>query len=140
MLSNSNHLLDTPALKARTGATVHAPLQEQHSFPVAADHWLTHDDIPFPGLRVLELRGSKTPGELAFLLDETTLFCGTLLRAPTPGSLSILAPDELSSAVHAKESAQMLAALPFLEAIFVAHGWPVFRDGAQRLNELADDL
>ena len=43
------------------------------------------------------LDGSKTPGELAFVLDGTTLVTGDLIRAHAAGSLMLLPYDKLSS-------------------------------------------
>ncbi|MDH6101923.1 MBL fold metallo-hydrolase, partial [Chrysosporum ovalisporum ANA283AFssAo] len=89
---------------------------------------------------VLELHGSKTPGELALLLEETTLITGDLVRARKAGSLTILPDEKLLDREAAVASVQRLAALPHVEAVLVGDGWPVFRDGRDRLQELAATL
>jgi len=88
----------------------------------------------------MELQGSKTQGELALLLEETTLITGDLVRAPQAGSLQILPTEKLLHREHAIASVEMLAGLKQVEAVLVGDGWSVFRDGNVRLKELAETL
>ena len=140
LLTNSDHVRNAVELAQKTGATIYGPAGEMENFPIACAHWLSDGDTPFEGLKVLALSGSKTPGELAFVLDETTLFCGDLVRAHSAGSLMILPPEKLQNAAAARESVRRLAALENLEAILVCDGWSIFRHGGLRLRELAEAL
>jgi hypothetical protein len=89
---------------------------------------------------VIELYGSKTPGELALLLEETTLITGDLVRAHRAGSLMILPEAKLQDRSAAVASVQRLAHLNTVEAILVGDGWSLFRDGHAQLQELAAAL
>jgi hypothetical protein len=85
----------------------------------------------------LELHGSKTPGELAFLLEETTLVTGDLLRAHLGGRLHLLPDAKLKDPVRARASVRgLLASWPRIDAVLVGDGWPVFRGGRAVLEEL----
>jgi hypothetical protein len=82
------------------------------------------------------MRGSKTPGELALLLERTTLVTGDLIRAHRPDVLHLLPPAKLTDVAAAKDSVQALLTLPDLRAVLVGDGWPVFRDARARLAEI----
>jgi hypothetical protein len=86
---------------------------------------------------VLELSGSKTPGELALLIQETTLVAGDLVRAHRAGSLTTLPAPKLGDVVAARASIGRLAGLAAVDAVLVGDGWPIFRDGHRALVELA---
>jgi glyoxylase-like metal-dependent hydrolase (beta-lactamase superfamily II) len=84
------------------------------------------------------MQGSKTPGELALVLDDTTLITGDLIRSHRAGQLTLLLPEQgLADRAQALASVAALAQLPRLEAVLVGDGWSVFRDGRARLAELA---
>ena len=93
-----------------------------------------------PGLVVHEVAGSKTPGELALVLEGTTLITGDLVRAHEGGRLCLLPDAKLGDGAAARASARRLAALPGIEAVIVGDGWPVFRHGAEALRELVDSF
>ncbi|MEC7242793.1 MAG: MBL fold metallo-hydrolase [Myxococcota bacterium] len=136
LISNSDHTRDALAFAELTGAEIYGPRAEKDTFPIVCDHWLSDGDEPFPGLLTYALDGSKTPGELAFVLDGTTLFTGDLIRAHAAGSLTLLPPDKLSSPEDTKASLARLLGETHIEAVLVGDGWPVFREGHLRLTEL----
>lgn len=136
VLTNSDHVRDAPDIAAELGAEVWGPAGERDSFPVDCGRWLEDGDEVVPGLRALSLAGSKTPGELALLLEDTTLITGDLVRAHEGGRLCLLPDAKLGDRSAAIESARRLAALPGIEAVLTGDGWPVFRDGSTRLHEL----
>jgi hypothetical protein len=147
VITNSDHVRDADAIAQLTGARIAAPQAEQETFPLIHDasqekpiHWLRDGDELVPGLQTIELQGSKTPGELAFLLDGTTLITGDLIRAHQAGSLMILPDAKLLDQEAAIASVQRLAAIPTIEAVLVGDGWSVFRDGRDRLQELITTL
>jgi hypothetical protein len=140
LLTNSDHVRNAVELAQDTGATIYGPAGEKSDFPISCEQWLSEGDTPFEGLKVLALSGSKTRGELAFVLDETTLYCGDLVRAHSAGSLMILPPEKLQDTAAAKQSVRRLASLEHIEAVLVGDGWSIFRHGGQRLRELADAL
>ncbi|MEC7946129.1 MAG: MBL fold metallo-hydrolase [Myxococcota bacterium] len=140
VVTNSDHLRAAVALAADTGARLAAPCAEQATVSAPVDLWLRDGDEPVPGLRVLELGGSKTAGELALLLDGHTLVCGDLVRGQRGGSLNLLPTPKLSDLPAARASIERLAGLADVDAVIVGDGWPVFRDGRARLAELAAAL
>jgi glyoxylase-like metal-dependent hydrolase (beta-lactamase superfamily II) len=137
VITNSDHVRDAQALAEATSARIAGPAAEQHEFPLACDRWLSDGEELVEGLQVLEMNGSKTPGELALLLEGTTLITGDLVRAHRGGRLMMLPDAKLVDREAACASVHRLAELPGIEAVLVGDGWPVFRDGGQRLRELA---
>jgi glyoxylase-like metal-dependent hydrolase (beta-lactamase superfamily II) len=135
VITNSAHVRDAGRLATELGAQLLGPAAEREGFPIACHRWLSDGDEIVPGLRVLELHGSKTPGELALVLDGTTLITGDLIRGPRGGSLDLLADAKLTERSRALDSVRRLLDWP-LEAVLVGDGWPVFRDGRARLVEL----
>jgi len=136
VVTNSDHLRDSVAISQKTGAPVFGPAGEREQFPLACARWLSEGDEVVAGLRVFALEGSKTPGELALLLEESTLITGDLIRAHEGGRLSLLPDAKLSDKGQAVASLARLAALPQLDAVLTGDGWPVFRDGKKALEDL----
>jgi glyoxylase-like metal-dependent hydrolase (beta-lactamase superfamily II) len=140
IITNSDHIRSAKEIADQTYAKIAAPVGEKDTFPLKCDRWLADGDEFVPGLKVLEMEGSKTPGELALLLEQTTLITGDLVRAYKAGSLSILPDDKLLNKAEAVASVRRLAALEQVETVLVGDGWSVFRDGRDRLKELAATL
>lgn len=89
-------------------------------------------------LQAIELHGSKTPGELAFLLEETTLITGDLVRAHQPNKLMLLPDAKIKDKSAALESVKRLARLSQIETVLVGDGWSIFERGHQHLEQLAN--
>jgi glyoxylase-like metal-dependent hydrolase (beta-lactamase superfamily II) len=140
VLTNSDHLRDARSLADRTGAQMMGPIREAESFPVGCTRWLADGDQVIPGMTALELEGSKTPGELALLLETSTLITGDLIRAHEGGKLCLLPDAKLSDKHAAIGSVRRLAALPELEAVLPGDGWPVFRGAKEILEEMLSSL
>jgi len=140
VLTNSDHVRDARRFAELTGARVLGPGGERDTFPMACDGWIGEGDEPAPGVRVFEMDGSKTRGELALLLDGDTVVTGDLVRAHQGGRLSLLPDAKLADRARAVASARRLAALPRVDAVLVGDGWPIFRDGSKVLMELVDRL
>ena len=140
LLTNSDHTRASLDLQRIFGAPIRAPSAEREGCPIAVQGWLGEGDEPVPGLRVLELHGSKTPGELALLLEGHTLFTGDLVRAHRAGALMLLPEAKLADPAAARHSLRRLAELPQVEAVLVGDGWPVFREGGALLRALAESL
>ncbi|TAE59156.1 MAG: MBL fold metallo-hydrolase [Nostocales cyanobacterium] len=140
VLTNSDHLRSAKEIASQTYAKIAGPIGEKAYFPIPCDRWLSDGEEIVPGLKVMEMQGSKTPGELALLLEETTLITGDLVRSPIAGNLSILPEEKLLNPQQAIASVKRLAYLPKVEAVLVGDGWCIFRDGKQRLQELAVTL
>lgn len=137
VITNSDHTRAAQALGARFAAELWGPAAEREGFPFACSRWLGDGDEPVPGLKVRALGGSKTPGELALLLEDTTLIAGDLLRGHVAGKLNLLPDAKLRDRAQALASVAMLVREhPRLDAVLVGDGWPVFRDGLARLREL----
>jgi hypothetical protein len=137
VITNSDHVRDARRFVELTGARVVGPRAERDSFPIPCDDWIGEGDEPVPGLRVLELDGSKTRGELALLLGGHTLVTGDLVRAQQAGRLNLLPKAKLTDPSRAAASVRRLAELPSVEAVLVGDGWSIFRDGRRALEELA---
>lgn len=140
VVTNSDHTRDAVALAEKFGAKILGPQGEQDGFPIRCDGWLGQDDTVVPGLTAHVVEGSKTPGELALILEGTTLVTGDLIRAHEGGRLRLLPDAKVADLAAARASARRLAALPGIEAVLVGDGWPVFRHGAEALRELVDSF
>jgi glyoxylase-like metal-dependent hydrolase (beta-lactamase superfamily II) len=139
VLTNSLHVRAAPELAARTGARLLGPAGEREGFPVACERWLADGDEPFAGLVVRALEGSKTRGELALVLEETTAIFGDLVRAHEAGSLILLRREKLKDPVAALESVRRLrAAHPGIANVLVGDGWCAFGNGGELLDELLE--
>jgi glyoxylase-like metal-dependent hydrolase (beta-lactamase superfamily II) len=139
IVTNSDHTRAAAELARRFGARLCGPRAERETLALPCDTWLGDGDEPVPGLRVLEMNGSKTPGELALLIDETTLVTGDLVRGHVGGQLNLLPDAKLADRAGAIASVRRIVqACPRIEAVLVGDGWPVFRDGLRALKMLVD--
>lgn len=137
VITNSSHVRAAREVAARTGAALLGPAGERERFPEACRRWLADGDEPVPGLVVRELQGSKTEGELALVLEETTVLFGDLVRAHRAGALMLLPREKLVDPVQALESVRRLRRLhPRVEHVLVGDGWCAFRNGGVLLDEL----
>ena len=136
ILTNSAHGRGAKEIAAEFGCKIAGPAAEREGFPIPCDRWLKDGDEFVPGLRVLELEGSKTPGELALVLEETTFISGDLLRSHRAGELMLLKPEQnLKDRTKALASLRRVLAYERLQALLVGDGWCVFRDGRKLLEE-----
>jgi hypothetical protein len=101
------------------------------------ERWLADGDEPFAGMRVRELHGSKTAGELALVLDEATAIFGDLVRAHAADALMLLPAAKLRDRGRALESLRRFRELhPAVAHVLVGDGWCAFRHGGALLDEL----
>jgi glyoxylase-like metal-dependent hydrolase (beta-lactamase superfamily II) len=140
VVTNSDHVRAAADLAAWTGARIAGPSAEADTFPLRCDRWLRDGDCVVAGLRVFEMQGSKTPGELALWLEPDTLITGDLVRCHRAGWLCLLPDTKLRDPHQARQSVARLLQLPRVDAVLVGDGWPVFRDGRARLEELWNSL
>jgi glyoxylase-like metal-dependent hydrolase (beta-lactamase superfamily II) len=137
LITNSDHVRGAREIAARTGARLLGPAGERETFPVACERWLSDGDEPFPGLEVRELHGSKTPGELALVLDGATAIFGDTVRAHRADALMLLPEQKLRDPPRVLESLRRLRALhPAFVHALVGDGWSAFRHGGLLLDEL----
>lgn len=136
IISNSDHIRDAGKLAQLTGAKIVGPSGEQQSFPIQCSQWLQETKDFIAGLDVYLLNGSKTAGELAFVIEGETLITGDLIRAHSAGSLCILPAAKLKDSDQAKESVRRIASIPGIKAVLPGDGWPVFNNAEQVLAEL----
>jgi hypothetical protein len=140
IITNSDHVRSGAELAQHFGATLLGPAAEQEEFPIACDGWLHGGDTVVPGLDVLEMRGSKTPGELALLLEKQTLITGDLVRGQIAGKLNLLPKAKLADPRAAAESIEGLAKIESIQTVLVGDGWPIFSEGHHALTFLAAQL
>jgi hypothetical protein len=140
ILTNSDHVRATAQLRAASGARVWAPALELAAFQGLEALPASAGDEPLRGLTIIELNGSKTPGELALLLEGDTLVVGDLVRGQRAGRLNLLPDAKLTNRSLALASLGRLAELPRVEAVLVGDGWPIFQDGKAALSALLREL
>jgi glyoxylase-like metal-dependent hydrolase (beta-lactamase superfamily II) len=141
VLTNSSHVRGAKEIAAEFGSKLAGPAAERDTFPIPCERWLKEGEELVPGLRVHELDGSKTPGELALVLEDTTLIAGDLLRAHRAGELMLLKPEQgMKDAGKAAASLRRLLSYERLQSLLLGDGWCVFRDGHQRLQEFLSTL
>lgn len=140
LITNSDHVRDAQNLVKRTGVKTWGPMAEKENFPFPCDGWLSEGDQPVSGLSVFALEGSKTPGELAFLLENSTLITGDLIRAHEGGKLCMLPDAKLKDRQAAVASVKRMASLENIQAVLPGDGWPIFSQGKEALNQLAASI
>lgn len=140
VISNSDHVRDAKQLAEETGAEIWGPAGERDGFPIECSQWLDESKGLLDGLDVYCLVGSKTAGELAFVVEGETLITGDLIRAHSGGKLCILPEGKLKDVEQAVNAVKKLAAVVGLDAILPGDGWPIFRDGGAVLSELVASL
>jgi len=139
IVTNSDHTRAAQAIAQQFGAALQGPRAERDGFAFPCERWLGDGDEPVPGLRVFELHGSKTPGELALVLEGTTLITGDLVRAHAAGTLHLLPEAKLADRARAIASVKRIAdTCPQIDAVLVGDGWPLFHGGARALAALGD--
>jgi hypothetical protein len=139
IVTNSDHTRDAQGFAQRHGATLLGPRAEHASFPFGCERWLGDGDEPVAGLMVLEMDGSKTPGELALVLERTTLITGDLVRGHAGGRLNLLPDTKLTDRARAVASvARIVDEHPAIDTVLVGDGWPVFHDGHRALAALCN--
>ena len=136
IISNSDHIRNAEVLAEQTGAEVWGPAGEKADFPINCTQWLSEGKKVIDGLDVYALNGSKTEGELAFIVEGQTLITGDLIRAHSGGKLCMIPDAKLQDVEQAKASVKRIASIKGIDAILTGDGWPVFRNGEQALSEL----
>jgi hypothetical protein len=140
VITNSDHCRDAEYLAEITGAAVYGPAAEEETFPLACTRWIYDQEEIVPGLIAYQLHGSKTPGELALLLEHNTLITGDLIRCHVGGELCMLPDDKLTDKCKAIKSVKRIADLPDIKAVLTGDGWPLFNHGSEALHRLARSL
>jgi len=136
VVTNSDHARAALELSKAFGATLCGPSAEREALGWVDARWVGDGDAVVPGLTALALDGSKTPGELALVLEDTTLITGDLVRGQFGGRLNRLPDEKLGDVAAAGLSIQRLAGLPSIEAVIVGDGWPIFTRGHEALAAL----
>ncbi|MFT4975791.1 MAG: glyoxylase-like metal-dependent hydrolase (beta-lactamase superfamily II), partial [Myxococcota bacterium] len=96
VVTNSDHTRAARALAAHTGAKIAGPAAERGTLDLDCDRWLEDGDTLVEGFVAMALEGSKTPGELALVIDGSTLITGDLVRAHRAGALMMLPEAKLT--------------------------------------------
>lgn len=140
IISNSDHIRNAEVLAEQTGAEVWGPAGEKASFPIQCAKWLSESKSVIDGLDVYSLNGSKTEGELAFIVEGHTLITGDLIRAHSGGKLCMIPDAKLQDVKQARASVKRLALIKGIDAILPGDGWPVFNNGEQALLSLVESI
>jgi len=139
IITNSDHVRGAGELAASTGAKVFGPRGEREKFPLPSVDFVKDGDEPLPGLKVRELAGSKTEGELALVLEETTALFGDLVRSGRADALALLPAPKLKDRARALDSLRRMRSLhPHIANVLVGDGYCAFRHGGDLLAELAN--
>jgi hypothetical protein len=137
VITNSDHTRGAQGVAREFRAVLCGPRAERDNFPFPCERWLGEGDAPVPGLHVLELHGSKTPGELALVLESTTLITGDLVRGQVGGKLNLLPEAKLVDRAKAIASVKRIVDdYPGIETVLVGDGWPLFHEGRRELAAL----
>lgn len=137
ILSNSDHCRAAAEIAEEFKAKIAGPKAESANFPIAVDRWLSDGDVLL-GLKVRELKGSKTPGELCFRYGDI-LFTGDLIRAHKPGELMVLPTPKLRDPLAAAKSIQDLDS-EGIDSVLVGDGWHLFGGGTEAIDALSQSL
>ena len=140
LISNSDHIREAESLAKLTNAEIWGPEGEKENFPIRCSTWLSEKINVIEGLDVYSLSGSKTEGELAFVIDGETLITGDLIRAHSGGELCMLPKIKLQDVDKARDSVIRMASIPSINAILPGDGWPVFRNGDEILAKLITSI
>ena len=140
IITNSDHVRDAAEIVLLTGAKCWGPVAEKHDFPITCDGWLSEEEQPIKGIEVFCLNGSKTPGELALLIDDKTLVTGDLIRAHEGGYLRMLPEEKLQNHALALESIKRMASITRIQAVIPGDGWPIFNNGHEALVTLSKEI
>jgi hypothetical protein len=140
IITNGDHTRDAEAIGKIYHADIYGPAGECDNFPIKCSHWLTNKDEVVPGLTVFEMQGSKTVGELALLLEQTTLITGDLVRSHIGGELCLLPAVKLTDVDKATDSVKQLSSISSIETVLVGDGWPIFNHGHAALVKLQKSL
>jgi glyoxylase-like metal-dependent hydrolase (beta-lactamase superfamily II) len=137
-ITNSDHIRDARALAERFGAELCGPLAERETLALPCQRWLDDGDSIVPGLRAFALDGSKTPGELALVLDDTTLITGDLVRCQRMGQLNLLPAAKMVDEARARASlVRLVDRCPKIETVLVGDGWPLLHGALAQLRALS---
>ena len=140
VITNSDHCRDAELIAEETGAVIYGPAGEQASFPIACSRWISDNEEIVPGLKAYSLEGSKTAGELALVLENSTLITGDLIRCHVGGELCLLPEAKLMDRNLASQSVMRLASLPGIDTVLPGDGWPIFHDGSAALKRLVKSI
>lgn len=140
VITNSDHVRGAAELAAACGARVWGPARELDRLEHVKAHAAGDREQPIAGLEVFELHGSKTPGELALLIEHHTLVVGDLVRGQRAGRLNLLPESKLTDRAAALDSLRRLTELAGIDAVLVGDGWPIFHGGRHALNALLIEL
>ena len=140
IITNSDHVRDAAKILLITGAKCWGPAAEKENFPISCDGWLSEEEQPIKGIEVFCLNGSKTPGELALLIDNKTLVTGDLIRSHEGGHLRILPEEKLQNRELALKSIKRMASITNIQAVIPGDGWPVFNYGHEALLTLSQEI
>jgi glyoxylase-like metal-dependent hydrolase (beta-lactamase superfamily II) len=136
IVTNGDHLRGTQQLALATGAKVYGPRAERGRAGLDCTGWLAEGDSPFPGLALHALEGSKTPGELALVLEDTTILFGDLVRSHRANQWMLLKAEQglKDRAVALASVRRVVEQHPKLAAALVGDGWCQFAGAAQTLD------
>jgi len=143
-ISNADHVRAAADFKARFGAQIGAPAAEMlHPAygGLEVDYWFGGDELLECGVRMVPMAGSKTKGEVAFVMPGgDTIVTGDLVRSHQGGSLNLLPEPKLSDRAAALASVRSLLELPELRHVVVGDGYPVFHLGREALTSLLGEV
>lgn len=140
VITNSDHIRDSELIAKETGAEIYGPAGERETFSVFCSRWISDNEEIVPGLIAYQVNGSKTPGELALVLEKTTLITGDLIRCHIGGELCLLPNQKLTDRSKAVQSVARIAGFPDIETVLPGDGWPIFSQGGAALIRMFESL
>jgi glyoxylase-like metal-dependent hydrolase (beta-lactamase superfamily II) len=136
LLTNRDHERGAAAMRERFGARVLAGRREAASFSLPVDG--TFEREALPGIVAVELRGAKTPGEVAFLLEERGVaVVGDAMIGTPAGALSFLPDEKLADPVALALSLRHLWS-PDIRTLLLGDGASLFGGAYEALGALLE--
>ncbi|MCH8292858.1 cupin domain-containing protein [Candidatus Poribacteria bacterium] len=135
VITNRDHEREAEAFRKRTGAKVVVHEADADGLSGKADRLITDGEEIVPGLRAIQLRYGKSPGEIAlYFLEKGMVLFGDLIVGEPIGALTLLADEKLGNPPKAALELRKILALPF-NAILVGDGHSILHEARQRLIE-----
>ena len=135
LLTNVHHDRASLKMKEVFGVPVYIHESDEQGLEFDPDYTFKDGDMLFCGLKAVNLKDQKSPGETAFYLaDQKKLFVGDALIGKIPGRLNQLPAEKFADIDKAKESLKVLKDYDF-EDLLLGDGEPIQGGAKDKLNE-----
>lgn len=135
LLTNVHHDRASLKMKDVFGVPVYIHEKDEKGLEFDPDYTFKDGDTLPCGLKAINLKDQKSPGESAFYLaDQKKLFVGDALIGKIPGRLNQLPADKFADIDKAKESLNVLKDYD-IEDLLLGDGEPIQGGAKEKLEE-----